>query len=411
MKTTVENTEVYFDNSATTRCSEGVAEIVRRTFLEDYGNPSSLHLKGVEAERYIRQARERIAKTLKVDEKELIFTSGGTEANNLAIIGAAMANRRAGMHLITTRIEHPAVSAPMHFLEEQGFTVTWLDVDKEGQISLKQLREAVTEETILVSIMYVNNEMGAVEPIAEAARIIKEKNPNTLFHVDAIQAYGKFYIYPKKMGVDMLSVSGHKIHGPKGVGFLYVKEKTKLKPILFGGGHQRGMRSGTENVPGIAGLGQAAMEAYENLEQKQQYLYGLREAFIRGLADAEWAHVNGAEMDEGTGGEGVEARTTGCGEKALSMAPHIVSVSFDKVRSEVLLHALEERGIYVSAGSACSSNKPAVSETLKSIGLKKEYLDTTIRFSFSTCNTLEEVEYCIRTLKELVPQFMRFTRH
>ena len=411
MNTTFENKEVYFDNSATTRCSEGVAEIVRQTFLKDYGNPSSLHVKGMEAEQYIRQARERIARTLKVNEKELIFTSGGTEADNLAIIGAAMANRRAGNHLITTRIEHPAVSAPMHFLEEQGFTVTWLDVDKEGQISLKQLQEAVTEETILVSIMYVNNEMGAVEPIAEAARIIKEKNPNTLFHVDAIQAYGKFQIYPKKMGIDMLSVSGHKIHGPKGVGFLYVKERTKLKPVLFGGGHQRGMRSGTENVPGIAGLGQAAMEAYENLEQKRQYLYGLREAFVRGLADAEWAHVNGKELYEGTGSEEVNAWALGSGEQAMSMAPHIVSVSFDKVRSEVLLHALEERSIYVSAGSACSSNKPAVSETLKSIGLKKEYLDTTIRFSFSAYNTPEEVEYCIQTLKELVPQLMRFTRY
>lgn len=381
--------EVYFDNSATTRCSDGVTEIVKQAFLTDYGNPSSLHLKGMEAEKYIRQARERIARTLKVNEKELIFTSGGTEADNLAIIGAAMANKRAGTHLITTKIEHPAVSAPMHFLKEQGFEVTWLSVDREGQIDLKELQEAVRKDTILVSIMYVNNEMGAVEPIEEAARIIKGKNPAALFHVDAIQAYGKFPIYPKKSGIDMLSVSGHKIHGPKGVGFLYVKEKTKLKPIIFGGGHQRGMRSGTENVPGIAGLGQAAMEAYENLEQKQQYLYSLREAFIRGLEDVEWAHVNGA---------------------AKGMAPHILSVSFDKVKSEVLLHALEEKGIYVSAGSACSSNKPAVSETLKSIGLKQEYLDTTIRISFSIYNTPEEVEYCIQTLKELLPRLMRFTR-
>lgn len=381
--------EVYFDNSATTRCSDGVTEIVKQAFLTDYGNPSSLHLKGMEAEKYIRQARERIARTLKVNEKELIFTSGGTEADNLAIIGAAMANKRAGKHLITTKIEHPAVSAPMHFLKEQGFEVTWLSVDREGKIDLKELKEAVRKDTILVSIMYVNNEMGAVEPIEEAARIIKGKNPAALFHVDAIQAYGKFHIYPKKMGIDMLSVSGHKIHGPKGVGFLYVKEKTKLKPIIFGGGHQRGMRSGTENVPGIAGLGQAAMEAYENLEQKQQYLYSLREAFIRGLEDVEWAHVNGANK---------------------GMAPHILSVSFDKVKSEVLLHALEEKGIYVSAGSACSSNKPAVSETLKSIGLKQEYLDTTIRISFSIYNTPEEVEYCIQTLKELLPRLMRFTR-
>lgn len=404
--------EVYFDNSATTRCSDGVRDIMVKTFMEDYGNPSSLHLKGMEAENYIKEARKRISGTLKVNESELIFTSGGTEADNLAIIGAAMANQRAGKHLITTKIEHAAVSAAMHFLEEQGFTVTYLPVDESGLISLEQLKDAVTEETILVSIMYVNNEIGAVEPIAEAAKIIKEKNPHTLFHVDAIQAYGKFRIYPRKLGIDMMSVSGHKIHGPKGVGFLYVKEKTKLKPIIFGGGHQKGMRSGTENVPGAAGMGQAALEAYENFEEKQAYLYGLREAFIQGLADVEWAHINGGRMlpkaEDGkafseTGWE----RTT---DETVTAAPHIVSVSFDKVRSEVLLHALEEKGIYASAGSACSSNKPAISETLKSIGVKKEYLDSTLRFSFSTYNTMEEVEYCIRTLKELVPMLSRYTR-
>lgn len=382
--------EVYFDNSATTKCSEGVRDIMMKAFMEDYGNTSSLHLKGMEAENYIKEARTRISKTLKVNEKELIFTSGGTEADNLAIIGGAMANQRAGKHLITTRIEHAAVSAPMHFLEEQGFHVTYLDVNEHGMISLEQLREVVTEETILVSIMYVNNEIGAVEPIAEAAKIIKEKNPNTLFHVDAIQAYGKFIIHPKKLGIDMLSVSGHKIHGPKGVGFLYVKEKTKLKPLILGGGHQKGMRSGTENVPGVAGLGQAAMEAYEDFEEKQQHLYELRKAFVQGLSDVEWAHINGEET---------------------IAAPHIVSVSFDQVRSEVLLHALEDKGIYVSAGSACASNKPAISETLKSIGIKKEYLDSTIRFSFSNYNTLEEVEYCIQTLKELVPMLSKYTRH
>lgn len=407
--------EVYFDNSATTKCSEGVRDIVMKAFMEDYGNTSSLHLKGMEAENYIKEARTRISKTLKVNEKELIFTSGGTEADNLAIIGGAMANQRAGKHLITTRIEHAAVSAPMHFLEEQGFHVTYLDVNAQGMISLEQLYEAVTEETILVSIMYVNNEMGAVEPIAEAAKIIKEKNPNTLFHVDAIQAYGKFIIHPKKLGIDMLSVSGHKIHGPKGVGFLYVKEKTKLKPLILGGGHQKGMRSGTENVPGVAGLGQAAMEAYEDFEEKQQHLYELRKAFIQGLSDVEWAHINGSlfcgtaeQMDGMQTDSGQAADRTA--EEPIA-APHIVSVSFDKVRSEVLLHALEDKGIYVSAGSACASNKPAISETLKSIGIKKEYLDSTIRFSFSNYNTLEEVEYCIQTLKELVPMLSKYTRH
>lgn len=383
--------EAYFDNSATTKCSAKAVELMTKVLLEDYGNPSSLHLKGVDAEDYIKEARNRICKTMKINENELIFTSGGTESNNLAIIGAAMANKRSGKHLITTKIEHAAVGSPMKFLEEQGFTVTYLDVDKDGIISLEELEQAITPETILVSIMYVNNEIGAVEPIEEAAKIIKEKNPNTLFHVDAIQAYGKYQIYPKRIGIDMMSVSGHKIHGPKGIGFLYVKEKIKLKPIIYGGGQQKGMRSGTENVPGAAGLGQAAMEAYENFAEKQNYLYELKQAFIEGIEEFEWAHVNG--------------------KTGRDSAPHIVSVSFDNVRSEVLLHTLEDRNIFVSAGSACSSNKPAVSATLQAIKVKKEYLDSTVRFSFSTENTMDEVDYCLEVLGEIVPVLRRYTRH
>lgn len=383
--------EVYFDNSATTRCSAKAAELMVKVLTEDYGNPSSLHRKGMEGENYIKEARNRICKTLKINDTELIFTSGGTESNNLAILGAAMANKRSGMHLVTTRVEHPAVGSPMKFLEEQGFCVTYLDVDEHGLISLEELEQAVTPETILVSIMYVNNEIGAVEPIAEAARIIKSRNPKTLFHVDAIQAYGKYIIHPKRMGIDLLSVSSHKIHGPKGVGFLYVKEKTKLKPLIFGGGQQKGMRSGTENVPGTAGMGQAALEAYEDFEAKQQYLYELKEAFVTGLRKQEWAHVNG--------------------KTGRDSAPHIVSVSFAGVRSEVLLHALEDKGIYVSAGSACASNKPAVSSTLQAIGIKREYLDTTVRFSFCTENTMEEISYCLDTLQEIVPMLKKYTRH
>ena len=382
--------EAYFDNSATTSCSEGVKELMVRALVEDYGNPSSLHRKGMEGENYIRDARDKICKTLKAKDSELIFTSGGTESNNLAIIGAAMANKRSGNHLITTRIEHPAVLSPMKFLEEQGFQVTYLDVDRDGIISLEELAAAVTENTILVSIMYVNNEIGAVEPIAEAALIIKNKNPQALLHVDAIQAYGKYVIHPGKLGIDLMSVSGHKIHGPKGSGFLYAKEKTKLKPILFGGGQQKNMRSGTENVPGIAGLGQAAKEAYEDFAAKQAHLFQLKESFIEGLSGQSWAHVNGNYQNS---------------------APHIVSLSVDGVRSEVLLHALEDRQIYVSAGSACASNKPAKSATLAAIGIGRDYLDSTVRISFCPQNTLEEVEYCLASLKELVPFLGKYTRH
>ena len=260
--------EAYFDNSATTRCSDAAVALMQKVLLEDYGNPSSLHMKGVVAEKYIKAATEQIARTLKVAEKEIVFTSGGTESNNLALIGVALANQRAGKHIITTAIEHASVYNPLIFLEEQGFEVTYLPVDAKGVVSLEALAEALREDTILVSMMHVNNEIGTIEPIEEAAKLIHEKNPKTLVHVDAIQSFGKLRIYPKRMGIDLLSVSGHKIHGPKGVGFLYVKDKTKIKPIIHGGGQQKNMRSGTENVAGIAGLGVAVEELYDNFDEK-----------------------------------------------------------------------------------------------------------------------------------------------
>lgn len=387
--------EAYLDNSATTRCSDRACQLMVDLLTKDYGNPSSLHMKGIEAERFVETAKKKIAKTLRVLEKEIIFTSGGTESNNLAIIGAAMANRRAGNHIITTSIEHASVENPMEFLKEQGFDITYLSVDENGIISLEELEEAVTEQTILVSMMQVNNEIGAIEPVAEAAELIKKKNPDTLIHVDAIQSYGKMYIYPKKLGIDMLSVSGHKIHGPKGSGFLWVKEKTKLKPLILGGGQQKGMRSGTENVPAIAGLGEAAEEIYENLDEKRAHLYGLKQRFIDGIEKLEGTHVNGKTGEDS--------------------APHIVSVSFEGIRSEVLLHSLEDRGIYVSSGSACSSNnhagKQKGSKTLRNIHLKENLLDSTLRFSFSVHTTEEEIDYTLEVLGELLPVLKKYTRH
>lgn len=387
--------EAYLDNSATTRCSDRACQLMVDLLTKDYGNPSSLHMKGIEAERFVETAKKKIAKTLRVSEKEIIFTSGGTESNNLAIIGAAMANRRAGNHIITTSIEHASVENPMEFLKEQGFDITYLSVDENGIISLEELEEAVTEQTILVSMMQVNNEIGAIEPVAEAAELIKKKNPDTLIHVDAIQSYGKMYIYPKKLGIDMLSVSGHKIHGPKGSGFLWVKEKTKLKPLILGGGQQKGMRSGTENVPAIAGLGEAAEEIYENLDEKRAHLYGLKQRFIDGIEKLEGTHVNGKTGEDS--------------------APHIVSVSFEGIRSEVLLHSLEDRGIYVSSGSACSSNnhagKQKGSKTLRNIHLKENLLDSTLRFSFSVHTTEEEIDYALEVLGELLQVLKKYTRH
>ena len=383
--------EAYFDNSATTVCLTEVKDIMVKVMVEDYGNPSAMHMKGVEAEKYVNNSKEAIAKCLKVSPKEIIFTSGGTESNNMALIGTADANKRKGRHIITTKIEHPSVSATTKYLEENGYEVTYLPVDKFGVIDPNMLKSTIRDDTIIVSVMYVNNEVGSVMPIDEIGKMIKEINPNTVFHVDAIQAFGKYRIYPKKSKIDLLSVSGHKIHGPKGIGFLYINEKIKVNPIIFGGGQQKGMRSGTENVIGIAGLGLAATKAYEYFEKKIQNMYLIKQKFIELISDIEGIVING--------------------KTGYESAPHIVSVSFEGIKSEVLLHALEDRNIYVSAGSACASNKPAVSETLKSMGIKKELLDSTLRFSFSVNSTMEEVEYCIMNLKELLPVLRKYSKH
>ena len=383
--------EAYFDNSATTKVLDCVKDAVVDAMCVNYGNAAAKHRKGVEAENLIREAKKAIADTLKVQEKEILFTSGGTESNNTALIGTALANRRAGKHLITTGVEHPSIYNTMSFLEEMGFEVTYLPVDHLGHISLEDLEKAIREDTILVSVMYVNNEVGAVEPIEAISQCIKKKNPKTLFHVDAIQAYGKYKIRPKKQGIDLLSVSGHKIHAPKGVGFLYIRDGVKIRPILFGGGQQKGMRSGTENVPGCVGLGVAAREAYKDFDARIEKLYTLREHLIAGLKPLGGVTINGSED-----------RTN---------APQIVSASFEGVRSEVLLHALEDKGVYVSSGSACSSNHPGISGTLKGIGVKKELLDSTIRFSLGDLNTEEEVNYAIGVLGELLPVLRKYTRH
>ena len=380
--------EAYFDNSATTKVLDCVKDAVVDAMCVNYGNAAAKHRKGVEAENLIREAKKAIADTMKVQEKEILFTSGGTESNNTALIGTALANRRAGKHLITTGVEHPSIYNTMSFLEEMGFEVTYLPVDHLGHISLEDLEKAIREDTILVSVMYVNNEVGAVEPIEAISQCIKKKNPKTLFHVDAIQAYGKYKIRPKKQGIDLLSVSGHKIHAPKGVGFLYIRDGVKIRPILFGGGQQKGMRSGTENVPGCVGLGVAAREAYKDFDARIEKLYTLREHLIAGLKPLGGVTINGSED-----------RTN---------APQIVSASFEGVRSEVLLHALEDKGVYVSSGSACSSNHPGISGTLKGIGVKKELLDSTIRFSLGDLNTEEEVDYAIGVLGELLPVLRRY---
>ena len=383
--------ECYLDNSATTRCSEAAAEMVAKVLTKDYGNPSSLHNKGMEAEQYVKNSRQIIAKSLKVEPKEIVFTSGGSESNNLAILGACYANRRLGKHVITTAIEHPSVFQPMKALEDMGYEVTYLPVDERGVCDLQTLANEIRQDTVLVSMMHVNNEIGTIQPIEDAARIVHDRNENTLFHVDAIQSYGKVDLFPKKSLIDMVSVSGHKLHGPKGSGFLYVRDKVKLSPIIFGGGQEWGRRSGTENVPAIAGLGVAVQEMFHNREEHVKKLYELKEALRSQLAEIEGISFNGAE---GTFG-----------------APQILSVSVEGVRAEVMLHALEDRGVYCSAGSACSSNRPAISRTLQAIGLKKELLDATVRFSLCIYTTREEVDEAAKVMAELVPALRKYRRY
>lgn len=389
--------EAYLDNAATTKVSESVKDIMVKTLIEDYGNPSSLHIKGLDAERYIRNAKEIIAKRLKVEEKEIIFTSGGTESNNLAIIGSAFANKRSGNHIITSNTEHPSVYNAMGFLQEQGFRISYTPVDQYGKIDIEELKKMIDKDTILVSIMYVNNEIGSVNDISQVSKAIKEKNPNTLFHVDGIQAIGKYEIFPQRQGIDLMSISGHKIHGPKGIGALYIRDRVKISPLLFGGGQENKMRSGTENVPGIAGLGQAISDIYENHTEKIEALYRLKEEFVNG--------INKLNTTIG------DVYVNGLKDNIRETAPHIVSVAFKGVRAEVLLHALEDKGIYVSSGSACSSNQPGISGTLKAIGLGQDLLQSTIRFSFSVYTSIEEVRYALEELEKIVPILRRYQPH
>ena len=386
--------EAYLDNAATTPVFSEVKEIMGKVMEEDFGNPSSRHTKGIVAEQYIKEAAEIIAGGLKCQPKEIIFTSGGTESNNMALIGTALANQRAGKHIITTRIEHASVHEPLAFLEEMGYEVTYLPVDNTGRVSAETVKQALREDTVLVSIIYVNNEIGSVEPVAQIGEMLHREKPDVLFHVDAIQAFGKYKIAPKRLGIDLMSVSGHKIHGPKGTGFLFVRDGIKIRPILFGGGQQRGMRSGTENVPGIAGLGVAVKNIYQNHSEKAEELYRLKKMLAEGLLQYDGVTIHG--MD------GILLEET---------APHIVSVGFASVKSEVMLHALAQEGVFVSSGSACSSNHPELSGTLQAIGVREDLLDATLRFSLSVMTTKEQVSHAVESVGKVLPVLRRFIRH
>lgn len=384
--------EIYFDHGATTRPLETVVEKMMAVMLEDYGNPSSYHKMGMKAENHIKKASDYFANVFQCSSDEIIYTSGGTESNNMAIIGTALAYQRIGKRIITTQIEHPSVKEPFRHLENQGFEVIYLPVDREGYINIDQLTDAINDETTLVSIMHVNNETGTIQDIEKIGARIKQKNPNTHFHTDAIQSFGKVPIYRQKSFIDLLSVSSHKIYGPKGVGLLYKNKNVRMHPQILGGGQQKGYRAGTQDVPGIVGMHVAAEDVITHLKQYGAHVESIKEKLTNMIIDTiEDVYVSGPNVTLG--------------------APHIVNIGFKDIRSEVLLHALEAENIYVSSGSACSSNKKqGTSSTLEAIGKDEAERDGAIRFSFGIHNTPEQVEETVLVLQKTIPMLRKVLR-
>lgn len=383
--------EIYLDNAATTPVIPEVMEQVVKCLKEDFGNPSSLHRLGVNSEKILKEQRRIIAGLLKVDESDIIFTSGGTESNNLAIFGTVRAKKRYGNHLITTAIEHPSILNVFDHLKDEGWSVTYLPVDKHGVICLEELEKALTEETILVSVMHVNNEIGSIQPVESIKRLISKKAPQALFHIDAVQSFGRLDIRPIEWGVDLLSISGHKIHAPKGIGALYIRKGVSIMPLQWGGGQEMGIRSGTENLPGIVGLGSATRWISKKLEKEPDYLRKLKDILVSDILEqVPEAVINGPKSEDG--------------------APHILNISIPGIRGEVLLHVLESNGVYVSTGSACSSRRARISHVLEAIGASREMAEGAIRLSLSYINNEDEMRLVPGILRKSIDQVKRFTR-
>ncbi len=379
--------EVYLDNSSTTRMYDECIDEISGAMRENYGNPSSLHRKGIEAEKLIRYAKEAISDTLRVSPNEIYFTSGGTEADNFALRGVCKANR--GNHILTTAVEHPAVLSTLEYMASVGYKVEKIPVDKTGAVDLNAYRKMLRHDTVLVTAMFVNNETGTIQPILQMSKMLKGVNPKGVFHVDAVQAYGKFPFTATQTGADLISLSSHKIHGPKGVGALYVKNGTKILPIIFGGGQQNNVRPGTENVHGIYGFGIASRLCHNKISEKEERMRALRKRLEKGILDnIEDVKVNTPE----------------------NSAPHILNVSFGGTKSEVILHSLEIEGIYVSSGSACSSHKKGPSYVLSSMGLDRNLIDGTIRFSLSEFTTAEEIDYTVACLTKIVSRVRKLMK-
>lgn len=382
--------EVYLDNSATTKPRREVVDAMIDVLVDKYGNPSSLHTKGFEVEKLVKKARENVAKIFNTKAEEIIFTSGGTEANNIAIRGTVLANKNCGRHIITTKFEHSSVLYTYKALEAEGYKVTYLDISSDGFINLEHLEKSLSDDTILISIMQVNSEVGTIQPIKEAVKIVRDKSKNAKIHVDAVQAYTKIDTEPYELGVDLMTASSHKIHGPKGAGAIFIKKGTKVSSISFGGGQELSIRPGTENIPGIIGFGKAAeieqILMKKDAEEIKKLRIDLQNKILSNIPDVV---------------------VTGHIEKR---APHILHVSFLGVRGEVLLHALEAKGIYVSTGSACSSHQHEPSHVLMAMGIGKEAMEGAIRFSLSAFNTQEDIDYCVENLISIVAQLRKFKR-
>ena len=380
--------DIYFDNSATTKPYKEVILEVADSMEEYYGNPSSLHKIGLKAEKKVKEARELLANSINASREEIYFTSGGSEGNNLIVKGLA----KPGHHIITTSFEHHSVLMPYEELEKNGVRVTYLKLDKDGKISLEELEQSICKDTVLVTIMHVNNEMGSIQNIEKIGKIIKEKSSRARFHVDAVQSYGKLDIDVKKMNIDMLTASGHKIHGPKGVGFTFIKKGIVLNPLINGGSQESGVRGGTHNVPGIIGLHKAAEVTMENSKSSFEYVKSIKEYMVNRLSEIDNIRINSPLREDFT--------------------PYILNVSFIGVRAEVLLHLLEESNIYVATGSACTSRTSAAqgSYVIKALGLNNKEVESAIRFSFSKFNTKEEVDKVIEILKSSLTFLRRVKR-
>lgn len=383
--------QIYLDNAATTPLLPEVMDEITRCLAEDFGNPSSLHRLGLQSERRIKDSRNSIARLMNVPTEDVIFTSGGTESNNLAILGATRARNRYGKHCITTQIEHSSILNTFGYLEGEGWDISYLPVDNHGILDLDKLKDAIKPDTVLVSIGYVNSEIGSIQPIREIGMFLKSNHPDIIFHSDAVQAFGRLNLKPLDWGLDLMSASGHKVHGPKGVGILYIRKGTPLATLQWGGGQEMGIRSGTENLSGIAGFGKAAELLHQFMDRDDNTIAGMKKALAEGIAKAvPEAVLNGPMPDRG--------------------APHILNISIPGIRGETLLHVLESHGVYVSTGSACSSRRTKISHVLYAIGVTGPVAEGAIRLSLSYMSDPDELSSVPDILRESVDQVKKFTR-